>query len=137
MIILTWSNVWLEIKLQNSNEKFWILTTIPFKDTQQSGGKSCRRGTRNCRHPSQWHSNNIMPIRLKILTTALARSYVIWKIWRKNTRRKKVSGVIKDSWFLQRMEFCWVTEITIMHTVMWHWWMEQWQLKIQLCHHKK
>lgn len=57
------------------------LTTMRLMETQQSSGKSCSIGTRNCRQPSQWHSSSIMPMRLKILTTALARSYVMWKIW--------------------------------------------------------
>lgn len=51
-----------------------ILTTMPFSDTQQSGGKSWRRGTRYWRQPSQWHRSSIIPIKLNILTTALARS---------------------------------------------------------------
>ena len=56
------------------------LTTMPLIDTQQLRGKSCSMGTRNCRQPSQWQSSSIMPMRLKIRTTALARSYVMWKI---------------------------------------------------------
>ncbi|TNN49510.1 hypothetical protein EYF80_040304 [Liparis tanakae] len=35
-------------------------------------------GTRNWRQPSQWHSSSIMPIRLNILITALARSKTAW-----------------------------------------------------------
>lgn len=62
------------IKITNKREECVILTTIPFRDTQQSGGKSCRRGTRYWRQPSQWHRSSIIPIKLNILTTALARS---------------------------------------------------------------
>lgn len=50
------------------------LTTIPLMDTQQFWGKSCSMGTRNWRQPSQWQSSSIMPMRLMILITALARS---------------------------------------------------------------
>ena len=50
------------------------LTTMLLMDTQQSSGKSCSMGTRNCRQPSQWQSRSIMPMRLTIRTTALARS---------------------------------------------------------------
>ncbi len=50
------------------------LTTILLRDTQQSEGKSCNMGTKNCRQPSQWHKSSIMPIRLKMRITALARS---------------------------------------------------------------
>ena len=67
--------------LQNKNKLMSLkrkeqesLTTILFLETQQSGGKSCSMGTRNCRQPSQWHSSSIIPIRLTILTMALARS---------------------------------------------------------------
>lgn len=51
-----------------------LLTTILFLDTQQSEGKSCSIGTINVRQPSQWHNSNIIPIKLTIRTTALARS---------------------------------------------------------------
>lgn len=51
-----------------------LLTTILFLDTQQSGGKSCNIGTMKVRQPSQWHNSSIMPIKLTIRTTALARS---------------------------------------------------------------
>lgn len=51
-----------------------MLTTILFMDTQQSGGKSCSIGTMKVRQPSQWHKSSIMPIKLTIRTTALARS---------------------------------------------------------------
>lgn len=61
-------------KITNKREECVILTTIPFRDTQQSGGKSWRRGTRYWRQPSQWHRSSIIPIKLNILTTALARS---------------------------------------------------------------
>ena len=50
------------------------LTTILLMDTQQSLGKSCSMGTRNCRQPSQWQSKSIMLIRLHMRITALARS---------------------------------------------------------------
>jgi hypothetical protein len=68
--------VWsLEDNIANlENKPHELLTTISFRETQQSGGKSCSRGTRNWRQPSQWHRSSIMPMRLKILTTALARS---------------------------------------------------------------
>lgn len=51
-----------------------VPTTILFLDTQQSEGKSCSIGTMKVRQPSQWHSSSIMPIKLTIRTTALARS---------------------------------------------------------------
>lgn len=68
------------------NKQHELLTTISFSETQQSGGKSWSRGTRNCRQPSQWHRSSIMPMRLKILTTALARSYVMWNICHRNIK---------------------------------------------------
>lgn len=55
-------------------ELWGVLTTMWLMETQQSGGKSCSMGTRNCRQPSQWHSSSIIPMRLKMRTTALARS---------------------------------------------------------------
>lgn len=51
-----------------------FLTTMLFLDTQQSAGKSCSIGTMKVRQPSQWHSSSIIPIRLTIRTTALAKS---------------------------------------------------------------
>ena len=35
-------------------------------DTHELAGKSCRKGTRNCRHPFQWPSRSIRQIRLKM-----------------------------------------------------------------------
>lgn len=67
-----------------------IRTSILLRDTQQSDGNSCSMGTRNCRQPSQWHNNSIIPIRLKIRITALARSYVIWKIWRQQGKERSL-----------------------------------------------
>lgn len=34
-------------------ERWGVLTTMWLMETQQSGGKSCSMGTRNCRQPSQ------------------------------------------------------------------------------------
>lgn len=77
-------------EMQSAREK---LTTILFLDTQQSAGKSCSMGTRNCRQPSQWHRSSIMPIRLTILTMALARSYVMWKIWGDGKGKESGNGL--------------------------------------------
>lgn len=67
--VLGWY-VWLCMRRHDSLTR----TSILLRDTQQSEGKSCSMGTRNCRQPSQWHSSSIIPIRLKIRITALARS---------------------------------------------------------------
>lgn len=55
-------------------QNWWLRTTILLIETQQLLGKSWSIGTRNWRHPSQWHSNSIIAIKLIILITALARS---------------------------------------------------------------
>ena len=66
------------LKEQHIRIAVWLinnpLTTILFLVTQQSAGKSCSMGTRNCRQPSQWHSSSIIPIRFMMRTMALARS---------------------------------------------------------------
>lgn len=56
-------------------------TWSSFIATHELAGKSCRKGTRNCRQPFQWASSSIRQIRLKILINIDA-TLKNWKIIR-------------------------------------------------------
>ena len=59
-----------ELKIEKKTNKnvnaSCLITSNSLMETQESGGKPCIMGTRNCRHPDQCPTNSIMQIRLNI-----------------------------------------------------------------------